>query len=88
MHPVGLSLKRDRNKYGGEGRGELMLVHLCTACGKVSLNRIAADDDVEELEKVFWRSNIIKLEYCLDEIPLLGEPDYAAVRERLFGRVN
>ena len=44
MRPVGLTLKNSRNKYARAASGELMLVHLCTDCSKISINRIAADD--------------------------------------------
>lgn len=47
MRPVGLTLKRIAKKYAGRSQGELMLVHLCDDCGKISINRIAADDDSE-----------------------------------------
>ncbi len=45
MIPVGLTVKRSRDKYANDGQGELMLVHRCTDCGDLSINRIAADDD-------------------------------------------
>src|SRR5258708_33457603 len=50
MRPAGLTFKRVRKKYAPNGeaglppRGELLLVHHCTACRAVSLNRLAADD--------------------------------------------
>jgi DNA-directed RNA polymerase subunit RPC12/RpoP len=47
MQPVGLTLKQIRKKYGSPAGGELMLIHLCVECGRVSINRIAADDDLE-----------------------------------------
>lgn len=40
MKPVGLT----RKASAGSNSGELMIVHRCTGCGKLSLNRIAADD--------------------------------------------
>ena len=43
MKPIGLTLKQTRKKYG-PSTGELMLVHVCQGCGKLSINRIAADD--------------------------------------------
>jgi hypothetical protein len=49
MRPLGLTLKKSHKKYSRAGSGELMLVHVCTDCGKVAINRIAADDDVEML---------------------------------------
>ena len=55
MQPVALTTKRSRNKYS-HGRGELMLVHLCTDCGNVSINRIAADDDASTLLEIFTAS--------------------------------
>lgn len=56
MRPVALTRKRTRDKYGGSGQGELMLVHLCLGCDKVSLNRIAADDHPRALLEVFTGS--------------------------------
>src|SRR4026209_2498083 len=47
MKPIGLTMKKGRNKYRPGPRGELMLVHACTECNAVSINRIAADDDPE-----------------------------------------
>jgi hypothetical protein len=37
MEPLGLTLKK--------GGGELMVVHRCCGCGKVSKNRLAGDDN-------------------------------------------
>ncbi len=36
MEPIGLTLKKD---------GELMIVHKCLGCSKISRNRIAGDDN-------------------------------------------
>ncbi len=55
MQAVALTLKRDRNKYAVES-GELMLVHICNECGKVSINRIAADDDNGLILQIFYAS--------------------------------
>jgi hypothetical protein len=55
MRPLGLTLKSTRNKYSPMG-GELMLIHLCTECGRVSINRIAADDASETLFQIFRAS--------------------------------
>ena len=56
MRPVGLSLKWVDKKYGFNKPGELMLIHRCEECGKVSLNRIAADDDNQAILVVFRTS--------------------------------
>jgi hypothetical protein len=46
MKPIGLTMKKGRNKYQLGGRGELMLIHECIECGSLSINRIATDDDL------------------------------------------
>jgi len=56
MQPVGLALKRTHKKYGPQAAGELMLVHVCVECNKVSLNRIAADDVVEKVWEIYTAS--------------------------------
>lgn len=55
MQAVALTFKHSGNKYSVDS-GELMLVHVCTECGKVSINRIAADDDNERILQVFRES--------------------------------
>jgi hypothetical protein len=52
MRPIGLTMKPGHNKYAPAG-GELMLVHKCEDCGRLSINRIAADDDTHTLEEIF-----------------------------------
>ena len=44
MVVLGLTFKKVNKRYPGEGLGELMLIHRCTGCGKISINRVAADD--------------------------------------------
>ncbi|GAP12307.1 protein containg RNHCP domain [Longilinea arvoryzae] len=55
MRAVALTLKHNGNKYAADS-GELMLVHVCTECGKVSINRIAADDDNDLILQIFHES--------------------------------
>jgi|WetSurMetagenome_2_1015567.scaffolds.fasta_scaffold156585_2 hypothetical protein len=55
MQPLGLTIKKTRNKYSPTG-GELMLIHRCTECGKLSINRIAADDDAERIWEMYEKS--------------------------------
>lgn len=55
MQAVALTLKQNANKYSLDS-GELMLVHVCTECGKVSINRIAADDDNDLILRIFRES--------------------------------
>lgn len=52
MKPIGLVTKKD---------GEIMLVHLCEKCGKISTNRIAGDDDIKRIKKVFKNQDTQKI---------------------------
>jgi hypothetical protein len=88
MMPVGLTLKKTHKKYGNT-QGELMLIHCCQECGKVSINRIAADDIAENIYEVFEKS------LCMDQetknyitesgILALQAADLEIVQARLFG---
>lgn len=87
MRPVGLALKRTTKKYGNQGQGELMLVHECLDCGKLSINRIAADDLADTILEVFEQSIAAEpahLQNC--GLHLLGRAEKELVIERLFGR--
>jgi hypothetical protein len=86
MEPVGLTTKRSRNRYAHERDGELMIVHRCTGCGKLSINRIAADDSAEAIVALFEASLAHKPAVDPDGVDLLGAGDGALVRRRLFGR--
>ncbi|HUE99584.1 MAG TPA: RNHCP domain-containing protein [Anaerolineales bacterium] len=59
MKPIGLTMKMGRNKYQRDSRGELMLIHQCTECRTLSINRIAADDDSGTLMAVFHESLVL-----------------------------
>jgi hypothetical protein len=88
MKPVALTLKKSYKKYG-EPAGEIMLVHLCNDCGKISINRIAADDIAETIFELFERSLVMETEIrsflANSEIAVLGISDVELVRRRLFG---
>ncbi|PKO11653.1 MAG: hypothetical protein CVU39_28195 [Chloroflexi bacterium HGW-Chloroflexi-10] len=88
MCPVGLAFKRTRNKYGS-GQGELMIIHRCTDCGGVSINRIAADDDNEKLLRLFDSSlhldAAFRTQLKLEGIQTVHTEDLPLVRARLFG---
>lgn len=87
MEPAGLTIKRAVKKYGGAG--ELMLIHACRDCSRVSINRIAADDVPEALLDVFERSLSPSSGFtgriAQEDILPLGRADAALVRARLFG---
>jgi hypothetical protein len=83
MKPVGLTMKKGRNKYASSPRGELMLVHECVDCGSVSINRIAGDDDPESILEVFHASLGHDREY--EEIVMLKAEDREEVQAQLRG---
>ena len=56
MKPIGLTMKIGRNKYQRDSSGELMLIHQCTDCKTLSINRIAADDDLGRIMEIFQES--------------------------------
>lgn len=90
MDPIGLTIKRTAKKYARENQGELMLIHQCTGCGKVSINRIAADDIPQVIYEVFEDSfNLDQQDRKLLEsagIRILSVKESSIVQTRLFGR--
>jgi hypothetical protein len=88
MRPVGLTVKHTRNKYAAGG-GELMLVHECVECGRLSINRIAADDDAPNLFEVFGTSTALPARtrnlYQQNGITLLATENTPQVQSQLFG---
>jgi len=95
MEPVGVTLKREgQDKHGKEKLGDVMLVHQCTTCGAININRIAADDPEDLIVKVFDISNtqpsplsaetLSELEK--QAITLLSEKEKPLLLERLFGK--
>lgn len=89
MQPLGLTTKRSRNKYARERDGELMLVHRCTGCNQLVINRIAADDSTEAILELFAQScaeaGELAGELAASDVSLLGRADSALVRRRLLG---
>lgn len=89
MRPVGFVCKPARSKYGLPRPGELLLVHACQDCEKVSLNRLAADDALETALEIFAASLApdpgLGLRLATAGVGLLGAPDAGLVRLRLLG---
>jgi hypothetical protein len=89
MQPIGLTVKAGRDKYSTEIKGELMLIHRCSDCSKLSINRIAADDQAEVLVGVYRdsliMSEITKNQLFLAEIHLMQATDESTVFLRLYG---
>lgn len=90
MEPIGLTFKEEGlDKYGKKVQGELMLIHKCTKCGKVNINRIAGDDDPDEILKIYdlSKDNIdLKDELKKEDINLLDSSDELEIKKQLFGK--
>jgi hypothetical protein len=88
MRPLGLTTKPGRNKYALTS-GELMLVHLCVGCGRLSINRIAADDDPQTLMAIFSASSTLPAGnrnlLFTSGICLLEDGDVWIVQRQLLG---
>lgn len=87
MRPLGLTVKRIDKRYGGSG--ELMIIHRCVACGKVSINRIAADDSAGALLALYtntqnMESSLLQTLSEMDIVPLQAA-DLTTVYSQLFG---
>lgn len=89
MHPIGLTFKREGvDKYGKIRQGELMIIHRCEKCGKISINRIAGDDGSKEILNLFEKSkedSKLRESLLLKDIKLLEESDREEVKDQLFG---
>jgi DNA-directed RNA polymerase subunit RPC12/RpoP len=81
MRPLAVCLKQ-------HGK-ELALVHQCQSCGFIRLNRIAAEDDNEAIEKLFETSQRLSPEQldaiAKDGIAILIEKDRALLTTILYG---
>lgn len=92
MKPIGLSLKRTPKRYNAEKGGEVMLVHQCQECGRLSANRIAADDDAQTLMTIFIQSMSLdpeaRRQLEAQSIQLLAAADAELAANRLFGQAG
>jgi hypothetical protein len=90
MKPVGLALKKTNQKYSLEPGGELKLIHVCEGCGKISINRIAADDNAFMIWIVFENSlhsgEEITGRIRSEGIQMLQSADEKIVHMRLYGK--
>ena len=92
MKPLGLTFKKTKpEKYKGSNRGELMLIHQCCNCGKLSINRIAGDDNPQEILRVFQDSlklpSKIKKEFKKMGIKIATGDNLKEIKEQLFGKL-
>lgn len=85
MQPIGLTFK-----YTGRSRiGEIMLIHLCVRCEKLSINRIARDDPesgiLATLDHSRRLSSTYKAHLAKSGIYLVVDADRPMIDRQLFG---
>lgn len=85
MKPIGLTFKQE-----GEGKvGELMLIHRCEKCGKISINRLAGDDLTDNVMQAYEHSKNLseqaKIQLAQQDIYLVSEKDEEELNRQLFG---
>lgn len=87
MEPIGLTFKHE-----GRGKiGEIMLIHLCSSCSKISINRIARDDPEHKVVDIFYQS--LDLETQTKQrlnkagIDSLERADTEEINLQLFGKL-
>ncbi len=90
MQPIGLTLKPGKvNRYARENSGEIMLVHYCLSCGKISCNRIAGDDNAYTVIRLLTEPDEIEAtllrEIDVSQIRLLTSADKEMVARALLG---
>lgn len=93
MEPIGLTFKHEGwDKKGTLKQGEIMLIHQCAQCERVSINRVAGDDSPSEILTVLERSagleKGIKKRLEEEELRLLTEEDRSKIAEQLYGKAN
>ncbi len=95
MKPIGLTFKHEGlDRYNKLKQGEIMLIHQCsnTECNKISINRIAGDDNSEAILNVFQTSKnldpLIREKLKEQDIELLNEKDEEQIRVQLFGKTQ
>lgn len=84
MKPIALTFKNE-----GAKQGEIMLVHKCTGCSKISINRIAADDIEAVIFAVYEESLTAKpdmrSQLLAQKIKILQKDDKNEVNKQLYG---
>lgn len=86
MQPIGLTLKHE----GYNKIGEIMLIHLCLGCQKISINRIARDDPEYKILEVFSTSprlcEVVGAKLVSNDIYPLTQADARELFVQLFGK--
>jgi hypothetical protein len=92
MEPIGITLKHEgKDKYTQKEKyGDVMIIHKCTGCHILNINRIAADDDIEMINQTFEHSFDLdantKEKIAKEGIELFGQDKKELIFQRLLGK--
>ncbi|MDD2823354.1 MAG: RNHCP domain-containing protein [Candidatus Daviesbacteria bacterium] len=91
MQPIGLTFKEaGLDKWGKQKQGELMVAHQCLGCTKISINRVAGDDDPKKILEILESSKDLdedlKKLLMHSGIKLLTDADLPEIKTQLFGK--
>ncbi len=92
MKPIGLTFKNEEyDKYGNIRKGEIKIIHFCVSDYIISTNRIAADDNTNEIFKTLDSSlhldKKIKTQLQVEGLRLLSKNDREEINRQLFGKI-
>jgi len=90
MKPIGLTFKNIKtNVFTERTSGELMVIHQCLRCKKISCNRIAGDDNTVAIISLLDEADNLDIETKNElrnkRINLLSNEDKNQVNTSLFG---
>jgi len=61
MRAIGLAFKKEgTDKHNNQKEEELMIIHECVVCDKISVNRLASDDDETAIISLFHKSLLLE----------------------------
>lgn len=89
MIPIGLTFKKEGiDKYKKTPKqGEAMLIHQCVRCGRISINRLAGDDNSAAVMRIFYHSldmpAYLREKLLKQNIIPLSEKDRAELQKQL-----
>jgi len=87
MEPIGLTEKDEGcDKYGRERTGELMIIHRCQKCAKISINRIAGDDNPDSIIYLASKQDFARAKFPDSRIKILGANDLNKIEIQLYGK--
>ena len=91
MRAIGLTFKKEGiDKHSNQKEGELMIIHECVICGKISINRLASDDDEAAILFLFHNSFLLnekmKQKISREGIEIASAKDKERVFIKLFGK--